>query len=120
MKKLILLIIIALSFSSIAFATDPAASGVSNTDGQTLYGATPANLDLAKSSKGVYFGWFTGTNGYSVTTYHESGTKFYGTAYDSTQLYFDDVGTLTAAEIASDLEPASSVADTAFADWTGM
>ncbi len=121
MKKLILLIVIALSFSSNAFATTAAASGVSDTDGQTLYGATPADLDLAKSSKGVYFGWFTGTNGYSVTTYHASGTKFYGTAYDSTELFFNDVGTLTAAEITSDLAPSSSVAETAFGtDWTGM
>ncbi len=120
MKKLILLLIMALCFSSNAFATDPAASGASNTDGQTLYGATPADLDLAKSSKGVYFGWYTGANGYSVTTYHASGTKFYGTAYDSTQLYFDDVGTLAAADIGTALTPASSVADTAFGSWTPM
>jgi len=119
MKKLILLIIIALSFSSTAFATDAAISGVSDDDGQTLYGATPANLDLAKSSKGVRFGWSTGATGYAVATYHESGTKYYGTAYDSTALYFKDVGTVTTF---TDLAPSDSSSDVAFPDgeWTQM
>ena len=123
MKKLIFLIIITLCFSATAFAvTTPADTGASSIDGETLYGATPANLDIAKSSKGVYFGWSTGSTGYAIATYHKSGTKVYGTAYDSTALYFQDVGTLVTANIGTTITPSDSSSDTAFPDdvWTEM
>ena len=124
MKKLITLLAIALLAlsSSNAFATAAATSGVSNTDAQTLFGGAPADLDIAKSSTGVYFGWATGSTGYAVTTYHSSGTKFYGTAYDSTALYFDDVGTVATTALATSLVPSDSASANAFpsTSWTEM
>ncbi len=116
MKKLILLMIVAaLSFSSNAFATGATATGVCDDDGQTIQGAAPAVLDIARASKGVKFAWNTADTGYSIATYHSSGTKLYGTSYDSTALYFDDVG--VDATLAY---PTDSSADVAFADWTEM
>lgn len=118
MKKLIILIVLSLCFSSQAFAvTATAASGVGTVGGETLKATAPASLDIGRASKGVVFGWNTAATGYSIDTYHLSGTKFYGTAYDSTALYFYDAGsnaTLTA--------PSSSVAEEAFPSgtWTTM
>ena len=116
MKKIMFLIlVISLCVSSSAFATDAAISGVSDTQGQIMKAATPASLDIARASKGVYFGWQTSVTGYSVNTYHMSGTKFYGTSYDSTQMFFSDVG-VNATLVA----PTSSVSDDAFSGWTSM
>jgi hypothetical protein len=117
MKKIVLLIIIALSVSTPAFATATAASGVSDVEAQTLAGTAPAALDIGRSSKGVLYAWSTSLTGYAIATYHMSGTKFYGTTYDSTKFFFDDVGTgatLTA--------PTSSAAAEAFplSSWTAM
>jgi hypothetical protein len=115
MKKLILLTIIALSMSSPAFATATAASGVSDDDAQILRATVPATLDIGRASKGVLYGWTTSATGYALNTYHEQGTKFYGTAYDSTAIYFTDVGTAATLEA-----PSSSVTTEAFAGWTTM
>lgn len=120
MKKISLflaVVAVSLCLSSNAFAKSAAATGVSDAQGQTLFGATPADLDIARASKGVFFAWSTGTNGYAITTYHQSGTKLYGTAYDSTALFFDDVGTGYQDSLAA---PASSDSADAFADWTQM
>jgi hypothetical protein len=119
MKKLILLITIALMVATPAFAenvmTSAAPDGVSSAGGETLRGTDPAKLDIGRSSKGVLYGWQTSTTGYAINTYHEQGTKFYGTAYDSTALYFNDVGIDATLEA-----PSSSVAVVAFSGWTTM
>ena len=116
MKKLIILLVIALSFSTSAFAvTTTVAAGVSTVGGETLSGTAPASLDIARASKGVLFGWNTAATGYSINTYHTSGTKVYGTAYDSTALYFSDVG-----ENATLAYPTDSSAEVAFTGWTTM
>jgi hypothetical protein len=118
MKKLIILMVFSLSFSTSAFAaTGTAANGVGTVGGETLTATAPATLDIGRASKGVVFGWNTSATGYAINTYHLQGTKFYGTAYDSTALYFNDVGT-----DATLVAPTSSVAGEAFpsADWTTM
>jgi len=119
MKKLILLITIALMVATPAVAetvkTSAAAAGVSTDSGETLRGTKPAKLDIGRSSKGVLYGWQTSVTGYAINTYHTQGTKFYGTAYDSTALYFSDVG-VDATLVA----PTSSIAVDAFSGWTTM
>ena len=116
MKKLIVLVVIALSISTSAFAvTATTATGVGTVGGEVISGTAPAALDIARASKGVLFGWNTAATGYSINTYHTSGTKIYGTAYDSTALYFSDVG--TDATLAY---PTDSSADVAFDGWTTM
>lgn len=119
MKKLVLLIALALMVASPAFAktvkTSAATSGTSTAGAETLAATTPAQLDIGRASKGVFYGWQTSGTGYAINTYHKSGTKFYGTAYDSTAIFFQDVGvgaTLTA--------PTSSVSADAFTGWTAM
>jgi hypothetical protein len=120
MKKLILLTAIALMIVTPAFAakvvkTTAAAAGVSSAGGETMAAVTPAQLDIGRSSKGVLYGWQTSTTGYAIDTYHTQGTKFYGTAYDSTALYFKDMGVS-----ATFVQPTSSVAADAFSGWTAM
>jgi hypothetical protein len=116
MKKLIILIVVALSFSAPAYAvTATAAIGVGTVGGEILRATDPATLDIGRASKGVLFGWNTALTGYSVNTYHLQGTKIYGSSYDSTALYFSDVGTG-----ATLVAPSSSVSEEAFSGWTAM
>lgn len=116
MKKLMILMVFCLGFSTSAFAVTAAtANGVGTVGGETLAATAPAALDIGRASKGVVFGWNTAATGYSINTYHLQGTKFYGTSYDSTALYFDDVGTGATLEA-----PSSSVAEEAFDGWTTM
>ncbi len=117
MKQLILLIIISLSVSTSAFATATTPTGVSDVEGQSMRATAPAELLIGKASKGVLFGWRTAATGYSISTYHTSGTKSYGTSYDSTALYFSDIGENQAGTFAA---PSSSVAEEAFAGWNEM
>ncbi len=97
MKKIVLILMIvtlcfaANSFAAINITTAAAAAGVSTNDGEILFGDA-GNIDIARASKGVKFGWSTGTLGYAIQTYHNSGTKLYGSAYDSTALYQKEVG----------------------------
>lgn len=114
MKKIIALTIFLSLFAVNAMATDTAAAatGVSTTANQSLKAATPSAATIAKASKNVTFGWNTTSTGYSLATFHASGTKSYGTGYDSTKLYFTDATAVAA--------PSSSLAATSFANWTPM
>ena len=116
MKKIIVLIVIALAFTAgNAFATSAAATGVTDTDAQEVLGndtSSGAQALICKASKGVKVAWNTAGTGYSLSTYHNSGTKAYGAAYDTTVLYYNDVGeghTLAA--------PTDSAGDVAFSGW---
>ncbi len=96
MKKIVLiLMIVSLCFAANSFAGDvttaAAPDGVSTNDGEILFG-NPGPIDIARASKGVKFAWSTGDLGYAIQTYHNSGTKLYGSAYDSTALYQKEVG----------------------------
>lgn len=42
---------------------------------------------IGKCSTGVSVAWNTTTEGYALMTQHKSGTKAYGTSYDSTSLF---------------------------------
>ncbi len=102
---------------SAGFAAAATLTPDASKSGGTVVGTGKATVDIVKFSTGVYGGAEFSATGYAVDTYHKSGTKAYGTAYDATALYFKDLGTgatLTA--------PASSVAEEAFptGEWTKM
>ena len=73
-------------------------------------------------SKGVYAGAETNEYGYSLTTAHENGSKYYGTGYDATAIY--SKSTADGAKVMDTLAaPSSSVAVDSFlsADgWTKL
>jgi len=113
MKKVIVLIVGMLLVASTSFAAtltaEPAKAG------GTLAATSPASLDIGKLSNNVYVGASYSATGYAISTYHKLGTKEYGTAYDATSIYFNDIGagaTMTA--------PTSSAADEAFNGWSKM
>ena len=108
MKKIFAFTIL-VSFLSCGVAlAAPSALGdntVTSGDGYSIYGGVNASdaasdsaVLLGKMSKGVYFvGNVAATAplgiGYAIATKHLSGSKQYGTAHDSTAIYFLDVGT---------------------------
>lgn len=119
MKKLIALTGLFLFVAGNAFAAG-SATGVftSAQAGYILQATAPATTNIVKTSKGVMIGWYcvsTGT-GYALDTYHVNGTKEYGSAYDSTAMWFKDVG----VNYTSFTNPQSSVTATAFSGWTAM
>jgi hypothetical protein len=82
--------------------------------------ASDSAVLLGKMSKGVFFVGNVDTavplgQGYAIATKHGSGSKQYGTAHDSTAIYFLDVGT-------TDLGTLSDEDNKAFVDnsWTAM
>lgn len=107
MKKIIILIALSLFSASSAFAAASAAVVYSNA-GKTLRGAASSvaatSPSIGKLSTKVGCAWNTVTTGYAIITQHESGTKAYGTSYDSTAIYVKDVtkGSSHAAPSATD------------------
>lgn len=95
MKKILVItavLVLAASSSFAAIATG--ATGTMDLAGSTgleLHG-DPATADadsalIGKGSTGVSVGWNTDVNGYAIMTQHKSGTKAYGSSYDSTAIY---------------------------------
>lgn len=90
MKKILIITAILMMVASSAFAATHVTAASAE-----LRATSPANLLIAKASKNVRFGVnYDAANGvgYALDTYHNNGTKMYGTAYDSTKLYFLEVG----------------------------
>ena len=117
-EKMIIMLVVALTlFSSSAFAEALATGEVTTIAGGQLSATSPAALDISNLSTNVVIGATYSATGYAIDTYHTSGTKAYGTAYDSTAIYWLELGTggtLTA--------PSSSDSDEAFpaATWKEM
>lgn len=110
----------------------PAALGdntVTAGDGYSIFGgvdaadaATDSAVLIGKMSKGVFFVGNVDADatggmgqGYAIATKHSSGSKQYGTAHDSTAIYFIDVGTAA-------LDTLTDEDTTAFTEnsWTAM
>jgi hypothetical protein len=100
---------------------EPTAGG-----GYSIYGgvnaadATGASaVLLGKMSKGVYFvgnvDAATPGLGYAIATKHISGSKQYGTAHDSTAIYFLDVGTAALGALSAETNAAFTTNS-----WTAM
>jgi hypothetical protein len=90
MKKIIALTALLLFTAAPAFATSLAY--VATNAGYVLKSTANANALIGKTSKGVVVCAAYSTTGYALATYHVSGTKEYGTAYDATAIYVKDVG----------------------------
>ena len=100
MKKILVLTALALSVTAAAYAgTDTITLSTTNT-GLSVYGDKAATALITspligKTSSGVGIGMATNpTGGYGLVTQHKSGTKAFGSAYDSTSIYTKDVATV--------------------------
>jgi hypothetical protein len=103
MKKIVFLaIVMMIAVSGYAFADGTALNANTKTakDGSLIYGGVDATdaarangVLLGKMSKGVNFRAVPNISGFSAATYHFNGSKAYGTAHNSTAIYFQDVGT---------------------------
>ncbi len=93
MKKVILLTTCMLFVSSMAFAAT-----------------------TIENSTGVGTGMITSALGYSLVTQHLNGSKAYGSSYDSTSMFVEDVTTIGTVFLAK-----PSAIDTAsFVDWNEL
>lgn len=99
MKKIITLALVALSFSSSAFAAALATHTITTAAGQAVFGgttaaeATNASNPLVRFSTGVYgIVNFVANNNlsssYALFSKHYKGSKIFGTANDSTNIYW--------------------------------
>lgn len=125
MKKIVILMALLMSATSVAYAgtsiTMASSLTMANT-GKSVWAAktgetavSGTNL-IGKTSSGVGLGMLTSDLGYAVVTQHVKGGKAYGTSYDSTSIYSTDVTTKGTPEL--DVPSAITTAD--FADWTSL
>jgi hypothetical protein len=96
MKKIIIItsmLILVASSSFAAISSGNTGDMSMDSVGLTLYGASTgvtassSTAQIGKTSTGVSVGWATNVNGYALVTQHKSGTKAYGSSYDSTALF---------------------------------
>lgn len=94
MKKILVLTTTLVLAATSCFALASGATGTMTltTDvGLTLHGdrttATATTASIGKLSTGVGVAWRTSTAGYTLITQHKSGTKGFGSSYDSTAIY---------------------------------
>jgi len=115
MKKIVILTVLALFAAAPAFAGIQAlATGaVTAQEGSSIYGGVDAADALAtthvligKMSKGVKFTSGYTSIAYAIATKHTSGSKEYGTSYDSTAIKFRDVGLAGLAAVSGTTEAA--------------
>lgn len=120
MKKIIALsaavVMLASSLASAASLTTGSVSGES----KTIYGgistgdSSSASATLiGKLSKSVKVGVAYSSVDYAVDTKHSSGNTRYGTAFDATAIYKQEIGSTA-------LVAPSAASYTAFSDWTAM
>lgn len=101
MKKILILTAVLALVATNCFAIASGATGAmtlaTGTTGLTLHAdsatATATTARIGKSSTGVGVGWNTSVGGYALVTQHASGTKAYGSSYDSTAIYQSADGT---------------------------
>ncbi len=122
MKKMILLTIIMAFMASGAFAGELTLSG--QTGGMQLYGTVLADgtgnqTPIARMSNNVYVTAQFSDTGYTLSTYHTSGTKAYGTGYDSTSIFWAGIGENCIVDSCFAV-PSSSLSEEAFVGWTAM
>ena len=114
MKKIIIISALFL----FVFAGTSMALTLSTGSGEQVFGgvvaadvADPNGVLIGKLSKGVSGTFNFTTTAYAMITKHTSGSKAYGTSYDSTAIYFLEDFTLTTP---------SAVDSTSFGTWTAM
>ncbi len=123
MKKIFLLFtLLMFAAGGSCFAAALSTDTITSATGLQVYGGVDAadaagttSVLLGKMSKGVNFRCNYSTTGYAAATKHSNGTKAYGSAYDSTAIYFQDVG------LNGVIPALSSVGNGSFSDgWTSM
>lgn len=94
MKKILVLTTVLAFAATNCFALASGATGtmtLTSDTGLELHGdpatATADTALIGRMSTGVGVAWITNTAGYTLVTQHKSGTKAYGSSYDSTALY---------------------------------
>ena len=98
MKKILILTAFALSVTSASYAGVTISLQTTMADpGKAIFAmkatgttATNASPLIGKCSSGVGIGMKTDPSGYALITQHKSGTKAFGSAFDSTSLYVHD------------------------------
>jgi hypothetical protein len=120
MKKILMITAILVMVASSSFAADVtstangdivaafAATGLELHGASTGVTADKTTAMIGKASTGVAVGWRTSTIGYALITQHKSGTKAYGSSYDSTSLY----QTIASGEPGVVIDASPSVIDT--------
>ena len=129
MKKILaLMVVMGLFFCGTSFAaiTSLANNTVTAESGSSIFGGVDAadaigagKVLLGKMSKGVHFVAnldVAAPNGqsYALSTKHVSGSKAYGTASDSTAIYFVDTGDAALGTLGANTNSAFG------ASWTSM
>ncbi|GFO55590.1 hypothetical protein GMSM_25970 [Geomonas sp. Red276] len=130
MKKIIALSAFALVLGGIAYAgsygpgagvtMDSNLADPASKTGASLYGdittASTSTVLIGKTSTGVGLGALTSANGYAMATQHKSGNRAFGTAYDSTSVYYKDV-----TNVGTAVETLPTKSDsTEFSSWSSM
>jgi len=94
MKKIALLTVLLLSFSAMsALAWSAKTYDDGSTDGTVIVGGTSGESVAVKVSKGVSLAYDAADEGlgYSVGTYHSSGTKTFASSSGDSKIWFTDV-----------------------------
>jgi hypothetical protein len=122
MKKIVILTAVSIFVATAAFAADNITmssdlTATNSKNGLSVYGdkttATTSTALIGKTSTGVSVGMKTSSAGYSVVTQHKSGTKAFGSSYDSTSIYSDSATVGTAK-----LTVPTDTGTTSFSGWT--
>jgi len=129
MKKVLILAAIMLFCAASAFAGGSVDLDLTKAGtGLTLYGSASASggaaggAAIGRTSTGVGVAVFVDTvsgNGYALATQHMSGTKAFGTAYDSTAL-FVTIGDVEPGTVAFTGGALSATDTTDFTSWKTM
>lgn len=106
MKKIIFLAVCLIFASSSAFAAATITMALTSktTTGKSVYGdvtgttATTSSPLIGKTSTGVGVSMAANSLGYALTTQHMSGTKVFGSNYDSTSIAAKAVATVGTVE----------------------
>jgi hypothetical protein len=124
MKKIILLIaafsLLAAGQSfagTAATALNITATGLSAYGGPNT-GSTPTLI--GKTSTGVGLGWNVGAGGYALATQHKSGSRAFGTSWDSTSIYYTEATPGVVPTIAASAPGASDSSAFQAAGWQSM
>ena len=120
MKKIILFVAFSLLVAGQAFADGATSATLSlSSTGLSAFGGADGShctTLIGKTSTGVGFGWNVGAQGYALSTQHKSGTRAFGTSFDSTSIYYKDT---TAGALVSTGTVGHSDSS-AFAGWVSM
>ena len=125
MKKVLIFVALSLGVASFSFGATSQAVAPTTKAGLTVYGAktgtaTATSPMIGKSSTGVGVGWFitAGGTGYAILTQHKSGTKEFGSSYDSTSIFSCPVVTVGTPVL--DTPSAITSADFLSGTWSSM